>query len=353
MSLKLPGWVRVPAWLTGGGSGRKPSWSWLEPKYPPVAFDLDPKNLSMVRVGHRKGQRKKDAFIASFDVEAIPPDIMEIDFLHARLAAPERFRAVLGKVIEKDPTKFSRVSLLIPDNYARVAIIPFEEVPRSRRDAIELIRWKIKKSVPFRVEDAAVDYQVLESDRAGLSVLAVLTPRSIVEEFESVFASIGIHAGLVELSTFSLINLCRSRLAEGSRDQELLLANVTGTFFSFVIFRAGRIAFFRSKAFAADVGSDASEAAIRLLRREIQTSLVYYREKLEGRGLSKVYLRVIDLDAGAVAGLFSNEPGLGTLEMVDPRRVVSANGRFEGERGEALLQRLAPAIGAAARRAIA
>jgi type IV pilus assembly protein PilM len=353
MSLKLPEWARLPAWLTGGVSGRKPAWSWLEPKYPPVAFDLDPRNLSMVRVGQRKGQRKKEAFIASFDVEAIPPDIMEIDFLHARLTAPERFRSLLGKVIEKEPTKFNRVSLLLPDNYARVAIIPFEEIPRSRRDAVELIRWKTKKSVPFRVEDAAVDYQVLDSDRTGLSVLAVLIPRAIVEEFESVFASLGIHAGLVELNTFSLINLCRPLLAEGSKDQELLLANVTGTYFSFVIFRAGRIAFFRSKALAAGGNGDASEAAVRLLRREIQTSLVYYREKLEGRGLSRVYLRVVDLDAGAVAGIFSNEPGLGTLEMVNPRRVVSANGRFEGERGETLLQRLAPAIGAAARRVIA
>jgi type IV pilus assembly protein PilM len=342
LELKTPAWLRLPAWLRGGAAVRHRRWSWLEPRYPGVAFDLDPRSLAMVRVG----RRKKDAYVASYDVEEVPPDLVEMEFSRVRLTSPARFRAIVSRVIEKDPVRSNRASLVLPDSYARVALLPFEEMPRSRQDALDLVRWKTKKAVPFKVEEAAVDYQVLPAAGPGLTVLAVLTPRSVVEEFESAFASLGIHAGLVELSTFALINLYRPVLEkESAAGEEVLLANVCGTFFSFAIFRGGRMVFFRSKPFALMAGEDGAVGALRLLKREMQTSLVYYREKLEGKGIARAYLRVADLDPAAVSAVVAAEAG-GQAGFVDPRRVVAVDGRFTGDHGERALQRIAPALGA-------
>ena len=346
-TLKTPGWLKAPAWMRGGPAAGRSSRSWLEPRYPSVAFDIDMKALAAVRIGRRKGE----SYIASFDVEDVPPDLIEMDFMRWKAADPERFRALVRRLVEKDPQKFNRASVIIPDNYARVALLPFEEMPRNRRDALELIRWKTKKTVPFRVEEAAVDYQVIKG-AAGWTAFAVLTPRSVVEEVETLFEPFGVHAGLVDLSSLSLINLYRPVFEREGRDStEFLLANVSGTYFSFAILRRGEIVFFRSKPLAVGTGDDGGEGSLRLLKRELQTSLVYYREKLEGKGLSCVYLRVVDHDPGPVASVFSGEAELGPVSMIDPRRVISTNGRFSGDHGERLLQRLAPALGATMGRA--
>lgn len=344
---KLPVRIELPAWLRGGAAVRKPSLAWLAPRYPPVALELDTKVLSMVRVGRRKQER----FLASFDLEEVPPDLIEIDFQKARLTSQERYRAIVSRLLAKEPVKVKSLSIVIPDNYARVSIIPFEEMPRNRQDTMDLIRYKTKKSVPFKVEEAALDYQILKGGSAGPNVLAVLTPKSVVEEFETVFSSFGLHVGLVDLSTFSLVNAYQPVLArEMGPGKEYLVANVSGTYFTVAIFRGDDLLFFRCKAFAMGTGDDSDEGSLRLLKRELQTSLLYYRDKLEGQGIARAYLRVVDLDRAAVSDLFSAEQEVQSVAMIDVGRVITVNGRVSGEHGERTLQRLAPAIGAAAGR---
>jgi len=170
-----------------GPAIRRPTWGWLAPKYPPVAFELDTRSLSMVRIGRRKQER----YLASFDVEEVPTDLIEIDFMKARLTSPDRYRAIVAKLIAKDPLKFRSASIVIPDNYARVSLLPFESVPGSRRDTLDLIRYRTKKAVPFKVEDAALDYQILKAPDGQVSVLAVMTPRSVIEEFVRVNGVLG------------------------------------------------------------------------------------------------------------------------------------------------------------------
>src|SRR5262249_30595022 len=156
--------------------------------------------------------------------------------MRARLTSQERYRAIVAKLLAKDPMKLRSASLVIPDNYARVSILPFETMPGSRRDTLDLIRYRVKKAVPFKVEEAALDYQVVGGPGGQIHVLAVLIPRSVVEEFEAVFGSFGIQIGLVELSTFSLMNVYQPILAKEIRPGDaFLLVNVSGTYFSFAI----------------------------------------------------------------------------------------------------------------------
>jgi type IV pilus assembly protein PilM len=344
---KMPGRIKMPGWLRGGSAVRKPSWSWLAPKYPLVAFDLDTRMLAMTRVG----RRKQESFLASFEVEEVPPDLIEIDFMKARLTSPERYRAIVGRLIAKEPLKTKSASIVIPDNYARVSILPFETMPGNRRDTLDLIRYKTKKSVPFKVEEAALDYQMIRGAEGQVSVIAVLIPKSVIDEFEGVFGSHGVHIGLVDLSTFSLVNAYQPVLArEMDAAAEYLVANVSGTYFSFAIFRGESLLFFRCKSFAMGTGDDSDEGSIRLLKRELQTSLLYYRDKLEGKDLSRAYLRVVDLDRAAVSDLFSAEQGIASVAMMDLSRVLNVQGRVSGEHGERTMQRLLPAIGATAGR---
>ncbi|HXI04111.1 MAG TPA: pilus assembly protein PilM [Candidatus Saccharimonadales bacterium] len=340
--LEMPSWLRLPR-RAPSAPARTGMAALLDPKLPEVAFDVDQRSVAMVRLG----KRKKERFIASYEVVELPPDLFDIDFYSVHLKSPERFRELVGGIVRKEDLKLERVSLLLPDNYARVAILSLASLPRKRSDAIEMLRWKTKKAVPFKVDDAAIDFMTLPGDGTGVDVLAVLTPRAIVEGFESAFTSLGIHAGLVDLSTLSLLNLYRPVIDADIRNgAECMAANVSGGFVTFVIFRAGRMVFFRSKPFPLGVIEGGEAASLRMVRRELQTSLLYYREKLDGRELARTYLRVVEHSPEAVAAIFNEQPEIAEVDWIDPRRVIDVNGRMSGEQGEKLLQRLAPALGA-------
>jgi hypothetical protein len=169
----------------------------------------------------------------------------------------------------------------------------------------------------------------------------------VVEGFESAFNDLEMHAGLVDLSTLSLLNLYRPVLErEIVNGSEYMVANVSAGFVTFVIFRGAQMLFFRSKPFAPGSGDDEERAALRLIRRELQTSLLYYREKLEGRELTMAYLRVVELSPDPVAAVFTEQPEIAAVDWIDPRKVIEVDGRMTGEHGTRLLQRLAPALGA-------
>jgi type IV pilus assembly protein PilM len=344
--IEMPAWLRLPAIRSAAGTPARGR-ALLEPKYPPVAFDIDHRSIAMVRIG----RRKHESYIASWEVVELPPGVVELDFHSVRLTDPRLFSELVKKLVARDSTRIEEASLLLPDSYARVAILGLDQLPRRRREALEVIRWKIKKAVPFKVDGAAIDYMVLPGDGPGISVLAVITPQQVVEAFESIFGSMEIRTGLVDLSTLSLLNLCQPLFErEVPEGTEFMVANVSDGFVTFVIFRGQRMIFFRSKPFQLAVpgagGLSEGEVALRLIRRELQTSLLYYREKLGGSELTRSYLRVVQLAPEAVAKAFGDEKEIGEVHWIDPRKMIGIDGRMDGDRGDRALQRLAPALGA-------
>jgi type IV pilus assembly protein PilM len=85
-------------------------------------------------------------------------------------------------------------------------LLEFETLPDKREDADAVVRFRLKKSLPFEVEEAAVSY-----DRQGKSnpirVVAAVTPRSILEEYESLIRKAGYNPGAVLPSTLAALGL--------------------------------------------------------------------------------------------------------------------------------------------------
>ncbi len=336
--------IRMPDWASAG-SASKPAWLGLTAKYPPVAMDIGASQLTVVRLSRDK--KRKEWSLASHEIVDLPSDLVESEVFRVQVKSQERFSALLTGALARDGAKTSAVSLVLPDHLARVALIPFEQLPKTRRELIEMVRWKMKKAVPFKVEDSVVDYQILPPDGEKMTaVLAVLMPSSIVDEHDAVFRSQGIHAGLIDLSSFSLMNLYRPIIeTEVPADRDFMLLNVTSSFFSVMVFRSGRLVLYRCKTFAFEGVRDA-EGDYRMMRRELQASLVYYQEKLGGAELAKIYMRIVGHEPGRIAAVFRGEAVASEPEGIDPSRLVSMPGRSSAVSPE-LLQQLAPAVGAA------
>ena len=91
---------------------------------------------------------------------ALVPGIAEAN-IKAPDAVAEALRAALDQI---EPKKHS-VSLILPDTTARVFVLDFDSLPAKLEEAIPVLRFRLRKMVPFDVEHAAVSYQILAPER--------------------------------------------------------------------------------------------------------------------------------------------------------------------------------------------
>src|SRR5262245_6669285 len=309
-------------------------------------------DLVMARVVKDK---EKKWSLGSCDIVEVPEGLLDNEPFVTRIRSAEQYGALMATSIQREGLKTRAVSIVLPDHLARVSIIALEELPRTRRELLELVKWKMKKAVPFKVEDASVDYQVMPASgiegeqTKGYNILAVLMPRAVVQEHEDVFTRQAIHAGLVDLSSFSLLHLYKSVIGKDVPEGDYMLLNATPAFFTVMIHRNSQPIFYRCKSVSL-TGDGSSELSDRLLNREIQASLLYYQERLHGKVLARVYVRLVGHEPGQLEPAFERAPLVTAPEMIDVSKVIALSGRIaalDPERRAHALQRLAPAVGAA------
>ncbi len=97
------------------------------------------------------------------------------------------------------------VTLIVPDAAVRVLLLDFDTLPSKAVEALPLIRFRLKKLLPFEVEDAVVSYQVMSSAKDLVTVLAVAIPREVLAEYEGLVTAAGYVPGAVLPSTLAAL----------------------------------------------------------------------------------------------------------------------------------------------------
>jgi type IV pilus assembly protein PilM len=88
------------------------------------------------------------------------------------------------------------VTVVLPDAAVRLMILDFDSLPEREADATPLVRFRLKKLLPFDADRAALSYQALR-DAAGVRVVAAVGLGSVVEEYEAPFRNLGFNPGVV------------------------------------------------------------------------------------------------------------------------------------------------------------
>src|SRR5690606_17441085 len=111
-------------------------------------------------------------------------------------------------------------ALVVPDSVARVSLVRFGQTP-PERDLEAMLRWHVRKSVPFRIEDALLTWSPgAVPAGGGAEFVAVAAQHSVIREYEEACAAAGAHPGIVDLATLNLVNLelaARGRGSGGAR----------------------------------------------------------------------------------------------------------------------------------------
>lgn len=130
-------------------------------------------------------------------------------------------------------------ALVIPDYAVRMSVLDFVNFPAAEEEQKSLVRFRLKKSLPFSVDDAQISFSVQHADAAKkqTDVLAVAIARPVLAQYESLFFSNGFQVGLVIPSVIAALPLCFLEAPEGLT----LFAKQSGKTLSLVLFENQRI----------------------------------------------------------------------------------------------------------------
>jgi hypothetical protein len=328
---------RMTALFDGGGLERRP------PRYPEVAVILASDQVIGVRF--HQDRRSRRLVLQAFDSEPLPAGAIEPSLAKSNVLAAEPVVAALRTLLAKVAPGEHRVSAILPDDAVRVSILSFATIPRTRRELTQLVRFRMAKSLPFKVDDAVVDLMVVGSQGgapapATVSVLAVFAQRAVIEQYEALFRACGCWPGLLSVATLEVHNLFRRRM-EGVADPErdVVLLALTPAFTSILIFRGHDLLFYRCKPHLAT----GVEEGLLETRREIYTSLAFYQEKLLGRGIGHAWVHSAGLPREAVRQAVAGEVNC-ALDFLDLSDVVACAEGVTMTADQAAM--VAPAVGA-------
>src|ERR1700745_3520769 len=99
---------------------------------------------------------------------SVVPDLVENN-LRQRSVVQEGIASALGDVAGRSKD----VIAIVPDAAVRVMLVEFDALPSDHEEALGVVRFRLKKSLPFDVEKAKVSYHVQKLNNEVKLVAAV------------------------------------------------------------------------------------------------------------------------------------------------------------------------------------
>ena len=277
----------------------------------------------------------------------IPAGAVEASPLRENIPQPEEVRrafseamASLGISSAADSSRRPpELVLVIPDQAARLFVLNFDTFPQRYSQGLPLVKWRLKKSVPFDVETAAISYFV-QRRGAELQVVAVAAPQSIIRKYEAIPESFGLRPRWVILSTLASLGLAgelqgnlpfavrrggsasstEASLGEQAGRVGVLVAKYSPPWFTTAILQAGALRLFRTVGLSGEDGSLSPADAL----AAIYPSMAYFQDNFQGT-ITRGYLCGLGESSDSIAASLQSELHLETSPLV-----LNTNGLLPG-----------------------
>lgn len=310
--------------------------SWWNSPPPTVGLEISAARVAAVQLS-----RRGEPSVTACATEALPQGAVVPSLTADNVLNRAAVSAAVGRVLERVGQP-GRLALILPDAAAKVSIVRFDTVPTRAADLSQMVRFQVRKAVPFPLEQAQVGSAPCGD--GGHEFAVVVMRRDVVESYEQLVRDAGAVPGLVDLASFNVINLVLAtdrRMGQSTAD-DWLLVHLTTHASTIAIVRGQDLVFYRNRV------SDGQEPLVDLVH---QTAM-YYEDRLGGRGFNRVVL-------SAAADALALEPAdvrttleerlNGKVELVDPRRAAVMGARLVA--GQEELVAMAASLGAMLREA--
>ncbi len=234
---------------------------WLEATpHPPLAIEIGLDRVAGARWTRTGG-------LDGYSVQALPPGALVPSAVETNIVNPATLKTAIAAVCSALRAKDESVALILPDPVIRVFIQHFDEFPRSKEEADPMLRWKLKKSVPFEVDETLISYMRQAPRESGVDVVTALARLRIIREYESLAEEAGLHPGVVLSSSLAAIALVEEHRA-------VLLARVSGTSLTTAIVREGVLCGYR----CTELPAQGFDLTPHMLLEDIYPVAAYYQD---------------------------------------------------------------------------
>jgi len=233
----------------------------------------------------------------------------------ANIVKPALVREVLPKVAGS-PVKRMNAALVIPDYATRMGVLDFEEFPPSEEERIALIRFRLRKTVPFPIDEAQIAYAIQVQEPKRFEVLAVAIARPILTDYELLFTDQGYRLGLVTPSSIATLPLCFT-----SEPGLTLLAKAAGSVLSMLLLEQKRIRLVRCLDLAE--GEEAQETPHLDTVVSLLQQTVAYAEDQIGARVTRILLCGFGASTESLASVAEQEFGVSCNRVRSKRGAVS------------------------------
>ncbi|HTE89943.1 MAG TPA: hypothetical protein VK639_13360 [Terriglobales bacterium] len=135
---------------------------------------------------------------------SVVPDLIETN-LRQRSAVYKTIADTLSRVGGRSRD----VIAVLPDAAIRVVLLDFDALPTNHAEAEGVVRFRLKKSLPFDVDKAKVSYHAQISG-GNVRVIAAVALSSVIEDYEAAFREAGYSPGVVMPSMLAALGAAAS-----------------------------------------------------------------------------------------------------------------------------------------------
>src|SRR5438270_696482 len=192
------------------------------------------------------------------------------------------------------------VIAILPDSAVRVLLLDFDTLPEKPADAAAIVRFRLKKSLPFDVDHAALSYHV-SSTNGSVKVVAAVSPHEIVQEYEAAFRDAGYSPGVVLPSILATLGLVEA-------DRPTMVVKVDSLSTTVAIVDKQELVLLRTLDHPHRIGLDARE-----LTENVYPSITFFEDTYS----SKIELLQLTgmAEISGVSSVLQSETGVRTEEL--------------------------------------
>lgn len=137
----------------------------------------------------------------------LPEGTISVSPLRDNVQAPEMLTQQVAALVPLTPGHRHRAALILPDYCARTAVLDFDAFPSHLDEQRALVRFRMKKTVPFDLESAIISHYAQPTSGGKIDVVVALMPREIVSRYEAPFRAAGFQPGDVTTSALAALHM--------------------------------------------------------------------------------------------------------------------------------------------------
>jgi type IV pilus assembly protein PilM len=237
---------------------------------------------------------------------SVIPDLVEAN-LRQRDAVSSAVQSALSSVRGHSHD----VIAVVPDAAVRVVLLEFDTLPSDSEEAAGVVRFRMKKSLPFDVDKARVSYHAQKTTE-GVRVVAAVALASVVEDYETAFRDAGYSPGVVVPSMLAALGA-----AEGQRPT--LVVKVDARTTSIAILNEDQLRLFRTLENTRGVTITGEQLA-----EEVYPSVVFFQDTYH-LNIEKIFVAGLS-DAGNAAPALRAQTGAEVQELITSSQLGISTG---------------------------